>query len=225
MDIIQKTSEVLLSFSAKLGPLMIPIVFLASFILLAFAKYSYKLFKIILPVAAGIFVALATAKYLAPTVAKIIPGLAEKVHPSIISAGLIAVLVAIICYKLHVLTVLIVATGLGYTAVSWVVHKLLRTMDFVNKILWYLTMPEAVLFSTVVSVVCAIFTVYFFYRHFRKTYIIVTAIPASVISFALLAIFLFGSFPFATLATLIAAGIGLIVGIVLCDQQLVDTVY
>ena len=225
MEFIQKISESLLDFSEIFGFFAIPFFVLASIALLAFAKYSYKLLKIVLPVAAGAVTGYICGDLCAPMVERSIRDIPEFISPSVFAGLIIGVIVALLCFKLHNITILIVGAGFGYITVSWLAHKLLRTTDFVNRILWFLEMSEAVLFSTIVSIVCALVAVLVFQKYFKKIYIVSTSMGCAMAALAIPAMLIFANVEMLPLATLIAAGIGAIIGIFFCDRQFVDSVY
>ena len=225
MEFIQKISESLLDFSEIFGFFAIPFFVLASIALLAFAKYSYKLFKIVLPVAAGAVTGYICGDLCAPMVERSINNIPDFLSPAVFAGMIIGLVVALLCFKLHNLTVLILGAGLGYITISWVAHKLLRTTDFVNRILRDLPMKDAILFSTIVSTTCAIITVFLFHKYFKKIYIVSTSMGCAMAALAIPAMLIFANSAMLPLATLIAAGIGALAGIFFCDRQFVDSVY
>lgn len=225
MEFIQKISEGLSKFAGNFGFFAIPLFVLASVALLVFAKYSYKLFKIVLPVAAGAVTGYICGDLCAPMVERSFKTIPEFLSPAILAGLIIGVLVALLCFKLHNLTVLILGAGLGYITISWLAHKLLRTTDFVNRILRDLPMKDAILFSTIVSITCAIITVFVFHKYFKKIYIVSTSVGCAMAALAVPAMLIFASSEMLPLITLIAAGVGALVGIFFCDRQFVDSVY
>ncbi len=225
MELIQKVSESLLTFAGRFGMFAIPLAILVSAALLLFAKYSYKFFKVVLPTAAGVLVGTFAADMFAPTLAASFPGMEKVLDPYIIAVVLISVFVAILCAKLHTLTILIIGAGVGYTALSFLMHKLLRSTVFVKRLLWLLPMSDAALFSTIVSVVSAMIALLLFKRCFKTVYIVSTSIAGAVAALGIFSIFVFSMTPFALVATEVAIAVGLLIGIVFCEKQFVDTVY
>ena len=215
MEIVQKFSQFVLELGDKAGAYLIPALVLGAIALLAFAIYSFRALRIALPTAGLVFGYIIGSKYLGVIVEKFFEGYGV-ITPAFAAGVVLALILAIFCRKDSATALLAIGLGVGYTALSGVVHTLLRSTSFVKEILLNTKMEDAIIFSTIISVTCAVVMLYLFKRHFNFTYIFATSITAATAALAVPGVFLFKD---NENGILLLAGIGAFIGLVLAIKQ------
>lgn len=215
MEIVQKFSQFVLEQGDKAGAYLIPALVLGAIALLAFSIYSFRALKIALPTAGLVFGYIIGSKYLGVIVEKFFEGYGV-ITPAFAAGVALALILALFCYKDSATALIAIGLAVGYTALSGVVHTLLRSTSFVKEILLNTKMEDAIIFSTIISVTCAIVMLYLFKRHFNFTYIFVTSITAATAALAVPGVFLFKD---DMNGILILAGIGAFIGLVSAIKQ------
>ena len=219
MEIVKQISAPIIELGGTLGALLIPVIIAASLLLLVFAKYSYKLFRIVLPIAglgAGYY---AGSKMLGYFVQTNLPEVAKVIDPSIAAGVACALVVALFCLRAQSLTILAIGLCVGYALIGDTVIKLLRSLDFVAEILLNVDKGTALVLAAIISLVCAVVTMAILKKFFNFVYIFTTSVGGCVLAFALPAIFIFASAAIFETAVAYAAGIGAALGLIFFIKQ------
>ena len=221
MDIFKKVNDTVLGLGLeeKLGAFLIPALVLASLVLLFFARHSFKLFKIGLPLlglAAGYF---AGYKYLGKIVAEKLPEVAKTADPAVVAGVACALVLAIICLKMRTLTVLAIGVCVGYAFVGETVITLLRKLSLVKDILGNVDMKTAVTLAAILSVICAAVTMVILKKFFNLFYIAVTSIGCAMAALIIPAIFLASAFNLPFITITLASDIGAFIGFIFFVKQ------
>lgn len=220
MEIVKQISATLLPLGDKLSAFLIPALILTVALLFIFARYSYRLFKIILPLSCILLGSMVGANLLGPVLEKSLPDMAKYINPAYVAAFACAAVVALLCFKLLKLAIILTGAGVGYLFVSGLVHNLLRATEFVSDILVNTDMETAVLFSTILTVICIFVTVVLFHFLFKYIYILATSIGACAAALGVAAVFIFANTPIAETSIIVAVCIGALIGLVLSFKQL-----
>ena len=129
------------------------------------------------------------------------------------------VVIGFICLKSYDLAVVIGGIAIGYVFLSELAIFGLRQLKFVRDVLVHTDMKTAVTIGFIISVLCAFTTLCLFKKCFNITYILSTAVIATVIAFVLPAIFIFKDAESATKSILAAGDIGMCVGLLIGGIQ------
>ena len=213
MEIVQQISKPVLEFGDKLGFFLIPLLVIASLALFVISIYSYGLLKIVLPALGLVAGYYGGTKVLGPVIANFFEG-AGFITPELIGGVICALILAFICFKSRKTTLTIIGLTVGYFTISGLIHTLLRGMKFVQDILINTTMDKAIIFSTIISITCALVMMYFCLKHFKLTYVFGVSIACAVAAFAVPAIFIFKSSANFEICVLIFAGLGAFLGLI-----------
>lgn len=221
---IAQIIDAVLGLGANLGVLVIPVALIAVIALGLFAKNSFKLFKLVLPLLGAAIGAYLGAGLLGKTIADAVPGLAKVIHPIYLVAIVFALIVSLIVSKHVKFTIFLVGAGVGYILIAEIVKGLLLKIPFVVdtavKSGIVITHVVGFIIAIAVTLLCAIVLKKFF----KVVYIIATSIAGMVASAGIAAIFLFASTTIAEIAVLASAVLGLILGIVAAVKQFKSTV-
>ena len=225
MEIVQKISAPIVEFGQTLNSFLIPCIIFAAIALIAFAKYSYKCFKVVLPLAGIVLASMVGAEIFAPVIESSLPAVVEFVNPYYLAGIVCAALVAFICIKMFKVTILIIGGCTGYVLISSLVHGGLRMIPFVSEIILNTPKDKGAILSVTISIICALVTMFLFLKCFKLIYIFATSIAAGAFSIAIPAIFIFVNTGIADMATLVAAGIGAFIGLIFAAKQFSDHRY
>lgn len=218
MDIVKQLCNPVLDFGDKVGLFLIPLLLITPIALIVMSFYSYRALKIVFPVLGLVVGYFAGSKFLGPVVEKFFEG-TGFVTPALIGGVALALIFFLLCLKDRKLTLIVLGLSIGYLAVSYLVHLALRNMKFVQDILLNTEMDKAILFSTIISIVCALVMMYFCLKHFKFTYIFGVSTTAAILAFALPGIFIFKDSPNFEMGVLAFAGIGAFLGLILSWKQ------
>ncbi len=222
MEFIQEVSAKLLEFGESIGGIAVaaPLSILAAIILLLFARFSYKLFKIVLPIAASLIVAIAGAEHLASVITSSFPEVEGQINPVLLSIIILAVTVLIVSIIFRKLAIILIGAGVCALVVPAVVFPAMRGNEFVGNVLVNLDMDTAVLFAGVFTVILTLVVIYVLYKFVNNVYVLATSVAASVAALAIPTVFLFASFSFAPTATFAAIVIGAMIGLWFTHRQM-----
>ena len=220
MEIVKQIAATLLPLGDKLGAFLIPTLILAAAILFLFARYSYKFFKVLVPLAGILLGSVVGANLITPLLVKSFPEISTYFNPAYLVGFVFAGIIALLCIKLLKLAIVITGAACGYLFMSGIVHNLLRATKFVSDILLNTDMDTAIFFSTILTILCIIVTVVLFHFFFKTIYILATSIGGGAAALGLAAVFMFANTPVAESAILIAAGVGGFIGLILGAKQL-----
>ena len=223
MDFVKDISIAVRTAVAPIGPLVIPAIIAAVVLLVLFAKNSYKLFRVGLPFVAALAGAYIGAGLLGDIIKTNVPVIGDFVNPLYLAAGVVALVLGLLCAKFHKLTMFIIGAGIGVVAIDGLVKGLLWNMDFVNNIVDSVGGTGSItvaIVGVIILVICALLCALILKKFFKGIYILVTAIGGLVIAAALPAIFIFANTGIAEIAVIACAVIGLIFGIVNVCKQL-----
>ncbi len=222
MEFIQEVSAKLLEFGESIGGIAVaaPLAIVAAIVLILFARFSYKLFKIVLPLLTGIIAAIAGSEYLASIIEANFPTVKDQINPVLLSIVAIAVAVTFICFIFRKLPTIVLGVSISYLTIPTYIFPAMRKIEFVAEVLVNLDMETAVLFATVIGFIITAIAILILYKLLNHIYVLVTSVAVSVVALAVPAIFLFASFPFAATATFAAIVIGAMIGLLFSYQQL-----
>jgi hypothetical protein len=215
MEIVQKFSQSVLELGDKAGNFLIPAIVLAVIALFAFAIYSFRALRVIVPVSGMVFGYFIGTRFLGTVVSEFFQGYGV-ITPALAAGVVLAIVLGIFCIKDTFTALLIIGLAMGYFTISDIAHTVLRSTSFVQEILLNTTMEDAIIFSTLISIACALVMLYLFRRHFNLTYIFLSSISASTLAFAVPGVFLLKDNVNGVLAL---AGIGAFIGLVLAIKQ------
>ena len=220
MEIVTKVSETVLPIGDKLDILLVPVLMLFVAVLFIFSRYSYRLFKILLPLTCIAIGSMVGANLVGPVIEKAFPDVANYVNPAYIGGIACAAIIAFLCLKLLKLAIVITGAGAGYLFVSGIVHNLLRATKFISDILLNTDMETAIFFSTIITILSVIVTAVLFHFFFKPIYILATSIGSGAAALGVAAIFMFAGTAIMETAVLVSAGIGGFIGLVLACKQI-----
>lgn len=219
-------------YGAKLEAFLIPAVILGAIALLVFSRYSYKCFKIVLPVAAIILgstfgVSLIQTVLETDLVKQNLGNVMESVNavvgqfinPLFLAGIVIAIILAIFCFKFTNFTVLLLGASAGYVLLGRVAKDFILSFDFVTSIVQNTDRTIVAIVGILVGVLCMLVCAFLVNKFFRPIYIVVTSVGAAAAALGLAAMFAFATTDFTVYATLAGAGVGTIVGIILSSIQ------
>ena len=219
MEIVQNISAPIVEFGQQLNALLIPCIIIAAIALFVFAKLSYKCFKVILPIAGITLASIVGGEILNTAFGEKMASVAEYINPYYLFCAICALVAAFICIKLFKVTILIIGGCTGYIVISNLVHGGLRQIPFVSEIILNTPKEKGAILSVLISIVCALVTMFLFSKFFKVIYIFVTSIAAGVVAFGMPAIFIFANTGISEIATLVAAGIGAFFGLIFACKQ------
>ena len=220
MEIVKKISEAVLPVGEKLDILLVPAIMLTVALLFIFARYSYRLFKILLPLTCIVVGSMLGSTVIGPMIEKAFPSITGYVNPAYIGGFACAGIIAFLCIKLIKLAIIVTGAGVGYHFISGIVHNLLRSTKFVSEILVNTELSTAVFFSTILTILSIIVTVVLFHFFFKIIYILSTSIAGGAAALGIIAIFMFANTAIAETAVLVAAGIGAFIGLIFATKQI-----
>lgn len=219
MQIVKQISDSLLGLglAEKLGVFLYPALILVSLFLLFFARHSFKLFKIGLPLLGAAAGYVAGSKAFGDLLASKLPEVAKMADPAIVAGVACALVLALFCMKARTITVLLIGLCIGYAVVGDVAIKALRDLKFVSDIVLAVDMKTAVMLAAVISVICAVVTMFLLKKFFNVFYTFVTSVGLSMVAFILPAFFIFTGADLKPV--LMASDIGAVLGFILFLKQ------
>lgn len=221
-EIITKILDFSAQFSEKLGMFFIPAVIFATVALVLFAKYSYKLLKIVLPLAGMAAGAVLGASFVAPFVEKTFPVVGEYISPFYLAALVLAAILGGLCVKYHTLAVLLVGACSGYLFLGRIMKDLLLSLPFIQHIAFDVIRLKSYVVGVIVCTITMVIFTFLVKRYFKKLYVFVTSVGVATATLGIAAVLLFASTSFVTYAALAGAAIGLIAGMAFCYKQMGD---
>lgn len=219
MEIVQKISAPILEFGDKFATYLIPALIVLPILLILFARFSYSIFKFVLPIAGAVAGYFAGAKYLTQFVEKYFTGY-KFIKPEYVAGAACALVLLILCCKGRKTAILLGGAGVGYLVVGNMVIDLLNKNSFMNEVLTNTPDDKKTMFLFMISVVCSLVVMYLFHKLFNFIYIYATSIASAAAALALPAIFLFNKFGNLEIGVLVCAGIGAFIGLIFgCIQH------
>lgn len=238
LNSLMGVGQQVMDYGAKLGAYIIPAVILGVIALFFFARHSYKCFKVVLPLTAvvlgstlGITVindVLATEigqKHLAPIYDAFTGAVSEFINPTILVGLVLALVLGAFCLKFPTFTVVLCGLGAGYVLLGDFMKSFILSFDFVQHIVANTDRSIVAAVGAVVALICALLCAYIVCRFFRTVYIVCTSVGACAFALGTAAMFIFATTDFTVIATLAAAGVGALIGIVFSGVQLGESDY
>lgn len=235
---VMGVGQQVLAYGKTLGAYIIPAVILGVIALFFFARHSYKCFKVVLPLAAivlgstlGITVlndALATGlgqKFLAPAYNAFTAVVSEFINPTILVGLVLALVLGAFCLKFPTFTVVLCGLGAGYVLLGNFLKSFILSFSFVQNIVANTDRTIVAAVGAVIALICALVCAYIIVRFFRIVYIVGTSVGACAFALGTAAMFIFSTTGFTVIATLAAAGVGALVGIIFSGIQLGESDY
>lgn len=217
MEIVTKMCAAVLELGNKLGAFLIPALVVLSLALLFFARHSFKLFKIALPLAGLAAGYLVGSKELGPVLAKSVPELGS--NAGLIAGIACAVLIGIFCLRARTFTVLVIGICVGYALVGDVVIKAMREVKFIAEIVLNTDMSTAIILAAIISLICAIITMLIFKKFFNIIYLFATSVAGAALALAVPVIFICAKMAELEVAVVAAAGVGALIGLIFFAKQ------
>ena len=238
LNSVMGVGQQVMAYGAKLGAYIIPAVILGVIALFFFARHSYKCFKVVLPLAAIVLGStfgvkligdvLATGlgqKFLAPAYNAFTAVVSEFINPTILVGLVLALVLGAFCLKFPTFTVVLCGLGAGYVVLGDFMNSFILSFDFVQYIVANTDRTIVAAVGAVVALICALVCAYIIVRFFRIVYIVSTSVGACAFALGTAAMFIFSTTDFTVIATLAAAGLGALIGIVFSGVQLGESEY
>ena len=225
MPIVEKISEILATVSDAIGIFVFPLVIILSAALLVFSRYSYRCFRIVLPISGIVLGALVGASVTDILVKTFAIEVNSPVELKYIVGIIIAAALGFFCFKFHRFAVLLSGACLGYIVVGRAVKDFLLLFPFVQLVA---SGAEPALIATVAVIVCLICMLgpaYLVNRFFKPVYLFATSICGAVLALVVPTVLMFTNPAIVGTAALVAAIIGLAAGAVCYGIQSYETMY
>lgn len=206
--------------NTEFAVLVIPVVIIAAIALMAFARHSFKLFKVVLPFAGIVAGYVAGSHFIGDLLAKYAPAVGEHIDPYLLAGLVVAAAAAFFCIKFPIVSIFLIGGTAGYILIGRLAKDILLAIPFVHAIATSVERPKSMAVGIIISVVCMIVTAFIVKKYFKTIYIMATSIGCSMLALGGAAIFLFESTSFTTYATIVALSIGAIIGLIFCYNQL-----
>lgn len=216
MEIISKISNSVLALGNTLGGLLLPISIVAALVLLLFARHSHKLFKIVIPlsgIGAGYFAFSTALNFFFGE------KLPADANTAVIAGAVGAFLVAVLCLRSRSIAFVLVGFLVGGSMISAVAIYILRQIDFVGEIVLNSDMKTAVIYASLIAVLCAIVTMFIFNRHVHFCYLLTTSVLSCVAALAVPTIILTAGMSNSEMIVLVAGSVGALLGMVFFIKQ------
>ena len=212
MEIVQKISAPILEFGNKFEAYLIPALILLPILLILFSRFSYSIFKIVFPIAGALAGYFAGEKFLTQVVEKFFQGY-EFIKPEHVAGAACALVLFILCLAGRKTAILAIGACVGYLVVGKIAIDALCKIGFMQEVLNNTPEDKKTIFLFMISAICACVVMYLFHKLFKVIYIYGTSIVSAVAAFAVPAIFVFNKLGNLEMATLVAAGIGALLGL------------
>jgi hypothetical protein len=235
---VMGVGQQVMAYGAKLGAYIIPAIILGVIALFFFARHSYKCFKVVLPLAAIVLGStfgvkllndvLATGlgqKFVAPTYNALTAVVSEFINPTILVGLVLALVLGGFCLKFPTFTVVLCGLGAGYVLLGDFIKSLVLSFPFVQHIVANTDRTIVAAVGALIALICALVCAYIIVRFFRIVYIVGTSVGACAFALGTAAMFIFATTSFTVIATLAAAGLGALVGIIFSGIQLGESDY
>lgn len=235
---VMAIGQKVMAYGAKLGGYIIPALILGVIALFFFARHSYKCFKVVLPLAAIVLgstfgvtllnMLLNTGigqQYVAPIYNAVEAVVAEFINPVFLIGMVIALILGAFCLKFPNFTVVLLGASAGFVLVGDFVKSFILSFDFVQYIVANTDRTIIAAVGAVVALICMLVCAYLVCRFFRPIYIVVTSVGTAAAALGTAAMFIFATTDFTVVATLAAATLGGLIGIVFSGLQLGESDY
>ena len=226
MPVIQQILDIIATATDAVGVFVFPLSIILSLALIVFARYSYRCFRIVLPVAG-----VALGAYAGMTLTDFFLGMNEAetayaVEPKYIVGIVLAIVLGILCAKLHSFAVLLAGAGIGYAIIGPIVTGFFKLFPFVQ-IVESATDPAVVeTVDMIVWLICMTVCGYLIHRFFKPIYLFATAIVPAVAAIVVPVVLILANNSEAlTNGATIAAVCGLVVGSVCYGIQNYESMY
>ena len=225
MPIVSDVSSAVLGFADKLSFFVIPAAIAIVVALFLFAKYSFKLLGVLLPLLGATIGAYIGADLLGGLIGKAIPAIADFINPAYLVGIVIAVILAFVCAKYYNFTLFLVGGGLGYIIIGAFVKSLLIPLDVVQDTAKAAGALVTDIVGLSISIVCGVVLAIVVMKYFKQIFTVVASAAGVAAAVALAAIIIFAKTTIIDYALIAGAAIGLIVGIKIGVDQLRDNWY
>ena len=210
----------LLDFTNGYGAFAIAVALIISIALFFYAKNSFKVYRIALPIAAIIFGSWAASKICTRIINYFFPSVVEYIDPAYLSGIAAAVVLAFFCIKYYRFATIALGAGVGLVFLVPAVSLFLNTSDIVRVIV-DMSSPRVVeAFEILILHACMLISAFVFFKWFKQIYIFVSTVIGTAASFGVITFFAFKITDYTVKITLVACAIGAIVGLIFCVNQL-----
>ena len=213
MPYVELVCNTILSYGQKLGDFAIPTMLAVVIALALFSFNSYKLFRVSLPFAAAVAGGYLGANLLGATIGTMVPSVSSVINPKYLAGIIVAVILAIVCIKFHNFAMVIIGGCVGYLVLEHPFKKLLFTLQFVRDLSAQAGPVVTGIVGLFVTIGLVIALAFLAGKYFKPVYIAVASAGAMTAATTILATFIFANTPIQSIAVLVAAGLGLIMGI------------
>ena len=225
MPVIQPILDIIATVTDAVGVFVFPLVIIFSLALTVFARYSFRCFRIVLPIAGvalGVYAGMSLSDFLVSIYA---PEATFEVDPKYIIGIVLALILGAICVKLPDFTVLLAGAGIGYALIGPIVTGFLKLFPFVQAV-ESATDPAIVeTVDMIVWLICMIVCAYLIRRFFKPIYLFATAIVPVVLAVVVPVVLILANSESLVTGTSIAAICGLALGAVCYGIQNYETMY
>lgn len=225
MPIIEKINELLAFISGPLGVFVFPVVIIAAAALLIFARYSYRCFRVVLPVSGVVLGSVVGMNITGYLLGLIGTELTLPIDPKYIVGIVLATILGLLCFRFQRLAVFLAGGGLGYMVVGKAVAGFVKQFPFIQAVENTTNTSIVETVDIVVCIILAVICAFIVNKYFKPVYIFVTTIGASIFALAVLTVLLFQGSAIVDIAAMVAAGIGLVVGAVFYGIQNYETMF
>ena len=220
MPYVELVCNTILGYGNTLGDFAIPVMLVAVIALALFSFNSYKLFRLSLPFAAAIVGAFFGAHLLGSTIGTMVPSVTSVINPEYLAGIIVAIILAIVCTKFHNFAMVIIGGCVGYLVLEHPFKKLLFTFQFVSDLSAKAGPVVTGIVGLCVTIGLVIALAFLAGKYFKPVYIAVASAGAMTAATTILATFIFANTPIQSIAVLVAAGLGLAVGIKAAVKQM-----
>ena len=225
MPVIQQILDIIATVTDAVGVFVFPLVIIFSLALTVFARYSFRCFRIVLPIAGvalGVYAGMSLSDFLVSIYA---PETTFEVDPKYVVGIVLAIVLGLFCAKLPNFTVLLAGAGIGYAIVGNIVTGFLKLFPFVQAV-EIATDPAIVeTVDMVVWLICMVVCAYLINRFFKPIYLFATAIVPVVLAVVVPVVLILANSESIVTGTTIAAICGLVLGAVCYGIQNYETMY
>ncbi len=217
VPMLPKIISAVLGVADSLQGFAIPVAIAAIVLLVLLSRYSYKVFRFVLPVIAGVSGAL--IGYIVAGELFANSNISGLINPATVIASVCGIVLLLVCAKFHGIAMAIVGGGLGYVFLGQFIRSWLLSYDYVHKITVAVGMPYTKIIGILISIVCLVILAFLMNKFFKIFYVILTSVGSMVAATSIAAIFIFAGTNVDIIALIVAIVIGLIVGICICVRQ------
>ena len=216
MEMINSLRDQILSLGTQVGTTLdvffMPCLILGAILLLAFARYSYRLLKIVLPVGGLAIGAIVGASMLGSFVEKSFPIVMEYVNPYYFAGIVCAAVLCLLCWKYHTFAILLIGATAGYVVIGRVVKDFLLSLPFINQIANDVIRIKSFITGIIICLICMVISAFLVKRYFKTIYVLATSLFVATATMCVIATILFETTSFGSYATIAGTVLGALIG-------------